>query len=245
MIRVIPSLLALDGKIVKGRQASNNRVIGTIDSALRVQTARNVDEVALIDVAVTTSERRLSSYVSRASDFLRVPFTAGGGVDSVDEIGRLLTLGADKVLLGRRAFGQPGLVGKASRVFGSQAIMACLELVRDESGWVISNMPGFSTSGVSDYAKYLQDEGAGEILLFNKSSDGMRSGVAEDIAGEVSSALSVPTSYLGGVGSPSDAVKLAAAGVSAVVAGALFAFSQYTPNDVKRSLLDHGFEVRL
>lgn len=245
MIRVVPSLLALDGNIVKGRNASNDRVIGTIDSALRVQTARNVDEVTLIDVGEGNSVGKLSSYVLRASSFLRIPFTAGGGVSSLDEMGELLSLGADKVLVGRKFFGQKGQIKKASGTFGAQAILGCIEVVGSKGDWSVANLPPSINLGVSDFARYLQDEGAGEVLVFNRTLDGLRTGVAEDLASDVASILSVPTSYLGGVATPDDTVKLANVGISGIGIGSLFAFTRYTPNDVKRALVAGGFEVRL
>ena len=237
-------MLAKDGNLVKGRQAANDRVIGTVDSALRVQTARNVDEVTLIDVAAQP-RRKLSEYVARASTFLRVPFTAGGGITRSQEIGDLLDKGADKVLLGRKAFSESGLIQSASMQFGAQAISACIEFEGTEGDWRATNLPPDVNLDVGSFAQLLEHQGVGEIILFCKSLDGLRSGVALDQVETVTKLVSVPVCYLGGVGDPSDAVRLAEAGVSGVIIGALFAFSRYTPNDVKRSLADSGFEVRL
>ena len=245
MIRVIPSLLVKNGSMVKGLQGANDRVVGTIDSGLRVQTARNVDEVTLIDVGSRDSIESLSSCVERASRFLRVPFSAGGGVRSLEDISNLLRAGADKVLLGRKAFSQASLVRRASERFGAQAISACVEFEGAEGDWTVTNHPPGQNLGVAGFSQRLQDEGVGEIVLFCKSLDGLKTGAALDQVEEVASLLNVPLTYMGGVGEPNDAVKLADAGASGIAVGALFAFTRFTPNDLKRSLLEAGHEVRL
>lgn len=247
VIRVVPSLLAKGGNIVKGRLASNDRVVGTLDSALRVQSSRNVDEVLLINVA-SVDERGSSTllgYTNRASKFLRVPFTVGGGVRRVEEIGELLNFGADKVLLGRKALASESLLTEAAALYGSQAVTTCIEIEESDVGWRISNLPEGYPENLADYSRRLEAEGTGEIALFCKSRDGTRDGVLVEPVETLVRSVSVPIAYLGGVSGVEDSIRLADAGVNAIVIGALFAFSRFTPNDIKRGLAQQGYEVRL
>lgn len=246
MIRVIPSLLAKDGQIVKGVQAKNDRVIGTVESSLRVQTARNVDEVLLVDVGNNSKGWKLRDYVHQGASYLRVPFTAGGGIESTQQVGELLHLGADKVMLGRKALVNSDVLGEASKSFGSQAVAVCIEIEKEESGiWIVTNSPGRDVTDLESYALSLQDRGAGEIVLFSRDLDGLRKGIALEPVETIARHLTVPLSYMGGIASPQDALSLAERGVNGIIAGSLYSFSRYTPNDVKVTLASHGFPVRI
>ena len=242
-----PALLHSQGKLVKGVQFRNDRVVGTLEQGIRVQNARNVDEVCLIDVSPDEGSRAasLTKAVSSVSRYLRVPLLAGGGIKSIREIDDLFRVGADRVLLGRKAI-SAGLAGPAAAKYGRQSIVACVEIGFASRKVVIKNQWVELQHLVAiDYIDWLFEQGCGEVLIINPELDGTREGVQSDLLLEIASSCHFPIAYQGGVRDPSDATWLARAGFSSIFSGALFQFSRFTPNDLKRALKEMGFTVRI
>jgi cyclase len=241
-------LLSKGHSIVKGSNFENQRVVGTLNSSLTVQADRNVDEVMLIDVQ-SNLELRVQASVRNAdtvSDFLRIPFSIGGGFRTIEQIRLAFRHGADKVLLGHSATHTPNLIAECSEEFGSQAICVALDFQEDDISSLrdcCADAMGVSRN-VQEFVAAIEGQGAGELLITVRSLDGTLKGPAFGIADELVRLSKLPIVYSGGVGRLDDFYLLAKVGVSGIATGAFFQFSQFSPSDVKECLSSHGFSVR-
>jgi cyclase len=189
---------------------------------------RDVDELIILDVSSLAPR---FDAVSKLCDNLFCPVTIGGGVKNVNDIGRLLRCGADKVAVNRMVRESPNCVRSAAERFGAQAITAALDI----------------RSGGDDpiaQAAHVQHLGAGEILLTSVERDGMMGGYDLDLIRSVSSAVSIPVIAAGGCGSYEHMEQALAAGAHAVASGAFFQFCEATPKGAARHLKANGIHTR-
>lgn len=194
---------------------------------MRVIERRDVDELIILDVSPLAPR---FDAVSKLCENLFCPVTIGGGVRNVNDIGRLLRSGADKVAINRMAREQPHLVRMASERFGAQAIVVGIDVRGDEP--------------VVDRAMELENLGAGEILLTCVERDGMMQGYDLDLIREVSKAVSIPVIACGGCGSYEHMQEAIEAGAHAVASGAFFQFCEATPKGAARHLKANGIHTR-
>lgn len=239
--RIIPTLLARGDKLVKGERFDSWRTVGVVEQAFRIHQARAVDEICLLDVAATPEGRGPDfDSIERLTASCFSPVTVGGGVRSVEDVRRLLTIGADKVSI---CTGGPRLVNEIANRFGSQAVVAVTD-VKDgyamvRCGTTVTRQPAVG------WAVCCETHGAGEILLTSVDRDGTMQGYDLDLIRAVSEAVSIPVIASGGCGTPQHALEAIQAGASAVAIGAMFLFSDETPKSVAAYLNQHGVEVRL
>lgn len=239
--RVIPTILVKGRTMVKGERFNPWRSVGLAAQAVRIHQARGVDEVCILDVGATPEGRGPDlGLVEELSDVLFAPLAVGGGVQSLDDVTALLRAGADKVVIGTYA---PPIVLPAARHFGSQAIVAALDVTGRKVAWQCGR--AVSNLDPVDYAKQLADEGAGEILLTSIDREGTQQGYDLDLIRKVSSAVSIPVIAHGGCSGYEDMAAAIAAGASAVAAGALFQFTDATPLEAARYLAARGIEARV
>jgi cyclase len=176
-----------------------------------------------------------------------VPLTVGGGVAKVETVRDLLRAGADKVIVNSAAYLKGDLITEAALRFGSQCVVAAIDVLRDETGQYIccarngSQRTGFEPIA---WAKRLEALGAGEILLTRIEFDGTLKGYDLNVLAQVASAVSIPVIAAGGAGSYADMLQALRAGASAVAAGSMFHFTEQTPREAKRFLSEHGIPVR-
>jgi cyclase len=214
-----------------------------MDDRLRVIERRDVDELIILDVAATPENRgpRFDE-ISRFCENLFCPVTVGGGVRNVNDIARLLRSGADKVAVNTVAIERPELVSEAAQRFGSQAIVASIDvrggLVASCCGSVDTDRPPVA------WAHELEHRGAGEILLTSVDRDGTLSGYDLDLIEEIAGAVSIPVIACGGCGSYEHMHQALSAGAHAVAAGAMFQFTETTPKGASRHLKAEGFHTR-
>jgi cyclase len=240
--RIIPTFLVKGQMLVKGRRFSGDRVIGHARQAIRVQASRGVDELALLDITATREGRGPDlKLVEELTEGLFAPLSVGGGVRSIRHIKDLLAAGADKVVIGSWA---PALVKPAADHFGSQAIVAAIDVVGGRVAWECGHAVAASLHPVG-YARQLADEGAGEILLTSIDREGTMNGYDLDLIHAVSAAVSVPVIAHGGCRDYADMAAALESGAAAVAAGALFQYEDATPRAAAAFLAEHGIEVRL
>jgi cyclase len=246
-IRVIPTILTDGYSQVKGEKFNSWRTVGSVITAAKVFARRDVDELVLLDVNARSQNQTIDkSLVATLAEFLRVPFAVGGGINSLDDIEDLLSLGADKIILGTAAVDNPNLIADAAKMFGSQAVVCAVDYRKVDGTYSVACESGTRLVKKSPLhlALFAQNNGAGEILLQNIDMDGTLNGVDVDTVKVLQSEINIPLIASGGVGKLEDFESLFAAGASAVAAGAIFQFTQVTPREVRRYLDDKGYPVR-
>lgn len=246
-IRIIPSILTDGRSQVKGSHYDNWRTVGSVIQAIKVQSLRDVDEIALLDVNASREERIIElALIEKIAEFLRVPLTVGGGISSSEHFSNVLAAGADKVVIGHAAVANRDLIGDLAAKFGSQAIVVSIDskkIGNAKGVAILSGMKHFPIPPV-ELALEMQQRGAGEILLQNVDRDGTLEGLDIALIKELCNALTIPVLASSGLSSVENAVQAAQAGASAIVAGAVLQFTQVTPATIKAGLKEAGFEVR-
>jgi imidazole glycerol-phosphate synthase subunit HisF len=247
-VRVIPTLLWKDLGLVKGRAFDSWRRVGTVLPAIKVYNMRDVDELVVVDITASREERAPDhEAVADFSSFCFVPLTVGGGITEIEQIAGLLRAGADKISLNTAAFANPDLVTAAAARFGSQCVVASIDVRQSEDGTqTCASHAGTVDSGRAPvaWAKELADRGAGEILLTSVERDGMMEGYDLDTIAAVAGAVSIPVIASGGAGNYQHMVDAVRAGASAVAAASMFHFTEQTPAEARKALHAAGFPVR-
>lgn len=244
--RIIPTVLTDGISQVKGTEFNNWRTVGHVLTAIRVHSARDVDELVLLDVNATGQGRKIDpGLVADASKELRIPLTVGGGVSSVHDFADLLAAGADKIVIGTAAAEKPELISELSSEFGSQAIVCSIDTVNDSrhSVRVRSGKDAQEVDPV-DLAKRLETLGAGEFLVQSVSRDGNMQGMALELFSAISKSVKVPVIGSSGAANSQDFIDALTVGCSAVACGALFQFTETTPSQIKAELQNAGILVR-
>lgn len=227
--RVIPCLLLKGNGLVKTQQFKNPKYIGDPINAVRIFNDKEADELIFLDISVT-HENKGPNYdlVKDIASEAFMPFGYGGGITRLDQIERLFSLGVEKVILNTVAFENPSLVSEAARIYGSQSIVVAIDYKSNFFGKneVFVNCGTKNTKQTPfEYAKKMQDFGAGEIFLNSIEREGMYKGYDIATIKQVTTAIDIPLIASGGASSLSD-IRLAVknGGASAVSAGSFFVF---------------------
>jgi len=242
--RIIPVVLTKGAQLVKGKRFDGWRSCGNALQAARIHAGRSVDELVFIDIDATPKNHMIDPrIVERLTTDCFSPVTVGGGVRSLREINLLLRAGADKVLIGTAAIEQPEVLRLAADRFGSQAIVASLDVCNGQVRTGCNRRRW--NYGFVWHAKRLEEKGAGEILLNSIDRDGTMEGYNIELIERVAKAVSIPVIACGGCSGYDDMHRALQAGASAVAAGALFLFTDATPAGAAQYLHEQGVEVRL
>lgn len=227
--RVIPTLLLKNSGLVKGCQFKNHRYIGDPINAVKIFNEKEVDELVFLDIeaGIINKEPNYELLKDIASEAF-MPFGYGGGISSCKQIENLFTLGVEKVILNTQAFLNPQLITDASNVAGSQSIVVSIDVKKNFFGKyevVIQSGQKKTKKDPIEYAKEVQEKGAGEIFLCATDKEGTHKGYDYELIKKMTDVLDIPVIASGGAGSLQD-FKLAVdnAGASAVSAGSLFVF---------------------
>ncbi|HST52844.1 MAG TPA: imidazole glycerol phosphate synthase subunit HisF [Pyrinomonadaceae bacterium] len=251
--RIIPCLDVNDGRVVKGI-----RFVSLVDAGDPVEQGRRydsegADELTFLDITASSGKRAIvADLVRRVADEVFIPFTVGGGLNSIEDVRAILRAGADKVSLNTAAVERPELINEGANVFGSQCIVVAIDARRrvatdTGAGWEVFTHGGRRAVGwdAVEWAARAERLGAGEILLTSMDADGTRDGYDVALTRAVSDAVSIPVIASGGAGRLEhfyDA--LTDGGASAVLAASLFHFGEFTIGDVKNYLRGRGVLMR-
>lgn len=248
--RIIPTLLYKSEQLVKGESFDSWRRVGSAMQAIKVYNLREVDELIFVDIAATT-EGRIPDFalVDELADECFMPLTVGGGVRSVEHVRTLLGVGADKVAIGTAALEDPALIGAVAQRFGSQCVVVSIDFRRLPDGTPIV----YTRSGSQrtdrdpvDFAREVERQGAGEILLTSIDRDGTMTGYDVALTRRVCEAVTIPVIASGGAGTYDHMLEVIRDGhAAAVAAGAIFHFTEQTPMEAKRYLSRHGVPTRI
>lgn len=227
--RVIPVLLLSGGALVKTTRFAKPRYIGDPVNAVRIFNDLRADEVVFLDILATRERRTVSEdFVRTVGEEANMPFAVGGGIRTLESIRTLSAAGAEKVVLGTEAAENPGFVTRASEAFGSSTVVVCMDVKRTLLGkpraWCRN---GRRNTGLApeDFARLMEDRGAGELIVQSVERDGTMSGYDTDTLARVSERVTIPVVALGGAGSLEHLGQAyRETGVTALGAGSLFVF---------------------
>ncbi len=247
--RIIPCLDVADGRVVKGVNFRDLRDAGDPVELGRRYYQAGADELVFLDIAATLQGRSTRlEWVSRVANAIFVPFTVGGGLSSVEEMRDLLRAGADKVSVNSAAVRDPTLIRSAADQFGSQCVVAAIDVKRGDRGWNVFVAGGRIDTGLDalEWVGQVQSLGAGEILLTSMDRDGTQEGYDIELLRAVSARLTIPLIASGGAGSPEHLLEgLTAGRADAVLAASIFHYERHSIGQVKAFLSENGLPVRL
>ena len=205
--RIIPCLDIQNGRTVKGINFEGIRDAGDPIELAKKYVRDGADELVFLDITASVENRKtLIELVEKIAVEINIPFTVGGGINSVEDVSRLIAAGADKVSLNSSAVNRPELIREISNQFGSQCVVVAIDTKFENDQWKVFTHGGRTetTWKTIDWAKYAVELGAGEILLTSMNNDGTKAGFALDITAELSEAVNVPIIASGGAGSKQD-----------------------------------------
>jgi len=251
--RIIPCLDVKDGRVVKGVNFVNLRDAGDPVAAALAYDEAGADELTFLDITASHETRStMIDVVARTAEGVFMPVTVGGGIRELEDIRALLRAGADKVSINTSAVADPAFVGRAAGRFGSQCIVVAIDAKRvpepGEPRWEVFTHGGRRPTGIDAlaWARRMEAEGAGEILLTSMDADGTLKGYDIDLTRRVSDAVGIPVIASGGVGTLEHLYEgLTAGGATAALAASIFHFGQHTIREAKEYLAARGVPVRL
>ena len=229
--RIIPCLLIQDGGLVKTRQFKDPKYIGDPINAVKIFNEKSADEIIAIDIDATAKGHEPDfKKIGDIAAECRMPLTYGGGVRSLADAQRIISLGVEKIALSSRALANPELVNEIACSLGSQSVVAVLDV--KQTGLINKSYSIFTHNGkrafkgeIFSVIDRLQNAGIGELILNFIERDGMMQGYDVDFASEVAKHVSVPVTFLGGAGSLDDVKDLLAkSGIVGASAGSFFVF---------------------
>ncbi len=272
--RIIPCLDVRDGTTVKGVNFLGLRNVGDPVELGRKYADEGADELVFLDISATLEGRNtFAELVGRIADEIDIPFTVGGGISSVEDAGRLLYAGADKVTVNSAAVRDPSLIDRIAAKYGSQFVVVAIDArtvgvdaveagdsapvsagertnddERAEGRWVVTTHGGtrMTDRELFSWAKEAAERGAGEILFTSMDHDGTRKGYPCDVYARLTSMLPIPVIASGGAGSVQDIADVLTLGhADAALAAGIFHYGQITIPELKRGLRDRGIPIRI
>ena len=251
--RIIPCLDVKDGRVVKGVNFVGLRDAGDPVEQAKVYDLAGADELTFLDITASHEDRGiLLDAVRRTAEACFMPLTVGGGVRTLEDIRQLLLAGADKVSINTAAVKTPEFVREAAEKFGDQCIVVALDAKATdnpeiESGFEIFTHGGRNATGLDavQWARKMEELGAGELLLTSMDRDGTRVGYDLPLTRAIVDAVGIPVIASGGVGALDHLVAgIRDGGASAVLAASIFHFGEHTIAEAKQALLDAGLPAR-
>jgi len=247
--RIIPCLDVKNGRVVKGINFVDLKDAGDPVEQAKIYSDGGADEICFLDITASNENRdTIYDVVERTSKKCFVPLTVGGGVRGTDDIHKLLNCGADKVSINTAAVQSPEMIIESSKKFGSQCIVVAIDAKKNGNKWEVFTHGGRNNTSIDaiEFAKKMEENGAGELLVTSMDRDGTQIGYDNDLMFKISSTVNIPVIASGGVGNLDhlvDGIKLGNA--SAVLAASIFHYGTHSINEAKQYLNLKGIPVRI
>lgn len=227
--RIIPVLLLKNLALVKSIQFKNHKYIGDPINAVRIFNDLKADELVFLDIEASKENRLISlDFVKNVGEEANMPFAVGGGIKTLDDIQSVISAGAEKAVINTRAAQNPEFIREASETFGSSTVVVCIDVkkkfLKGQRTWISSGSKSTNYSPV-EFAKLMEENGAGEIIIQSIENDGVMQGYDIELIKSISTAVSIPVVALGGAGKKEDLIDAYKNGcANGLAAGSLFVY---------------------
>ena len=251
-VSIVPCLDVKEGRVVKGINFVNLRDAGDPAEAAVTYCKEGADELVFLDIFATVENRKTRlEWVKRVRDVVTVPFTVGGGMSSIEDVKALFDLGVDKVSINTAAVRNPELITEIVREFGKKRLVVAIDGRKNPADSDLPRLEVVVNSGeqatgmaIVDWAKRVEELGAGEILLTSKDADGTKDGYDLEMTKAVAEAVSIPVIASGGAGKLEHLYEAVAIGkASAVLAASIFHFGEISVTEAKIYLKEKGIAI--
>ena len=247
--RIIPCLDVKNGRVVKGINFVDLQDAGDPVEQAKIYSDGGADEICFLDITASNENRdTIYEVVKETSKKCFVPLTVGGGVRSVDDINKLLNFGADKVSINTAAVQDSNVVLESSKKFGSQCIVVAIDAKKNGDKWDVYTHGGRNNSKLDalEFAKKMEDNGAGELLVTSMDRDGTQIGYDINLMKKISSMVNIPLIASGGVGNLDHLAEgIKEGNASAVLAASIFHYGKHSVIEAKEYLNSKGIPVRI
>ena len=247
--RIIPCLDIKDGRTVKGVNFVNLRDAGDPVELAAQYAQENADELVFLDISATEQKRKtLAELVLKVAAAIDIPFTVGGGISSVEDVDILLKNGADKVSIKSAAVKRPELINELATQFGSQCVVVAIDAKQVDGEWLVHLVGGKVPTEIKlfEWAKEVEQRGAGEILFTSMDHDGTKAGFADAALARLSEEVNIPIIASGGAGKVEHFIDTFTNGkADAALAASIFHFGEISVPDLKHALKAQQIAVRI
>jgi cyclase len=247
--RIIPCLDIKDGRTVKGVNFVDLRDAGDAVELAAYYAKQGADELVFLDITATHEKRKtLADLVKKVAREINIPFTVGGGISSVEDVGILLNAGADKVSVNSSAVRNPNLISELASRYGSQCVVVAVDAKFEDGSWEVYLNGGRLETGIElfQWIKKVEELGAGEILFTSMNHDGTKNGFAIEALAKISELVNIPIIASGGAGNMQHFADTFTDGkADAALAASVFHFKEMEIPTLKNYLKTKGIPVRI
>ena len=247
--RIIPCLDIKDGRTVKGVNFINLRDAGDPVELATKYAYQNADELVFLDISATEQKRKtLAELVLRIAAAIDIPFTVGGGIGSIEDVSVLLKNGADKVSINSAAVKRPNLINEVATRFGNQCLVVAIDAKQINNDWKIHLVGGKEATKIDlfEWAREVENRGAGEILFTSMDHDGTKNGFANKALAKLSETVNIPIIASGGAGIIEHFTEVFKIGnADAALAASIFHYDEIDLFNLKKQLKTQHIAVRI
>ena len=247
--RIIPCLDIKNGRTVKGVNFLDLKDAGDPAELAKKYSEEGADELVFLDISATEEDRKtLIDLVRKVGETINIPFTVGGGISSVKDVEILLKNGADKISINSSAVKNPQLINDLASAFGSQCIVMAIDAKQINGNWKVHLVGGKIATEIDlfDWAKEVENRGAGEILFTSMDNDGTKNGFANEALAKLSQTVNIPIIASGGAGTIQHFTDAFLVGnADAALAASIFHFQEIGIQDLKKQLKNNNIQIRL
>ena len=247
--RIIPCLDIKNGRTVKGVNFVDLKDAGDPVELAKKYAETGADELVFLDISATEERRAtLIDLVRKVAAAINIPFTVGGGISSVADVNVLLRNGADKISINSSAVKNPNLINEIAAKYGSQCVVVAIDAKQIDGDWIVHLVGGKVPTELNlfDWAKEVEQRGAGEILFTSMNNDGTKNGFANEALAKLSEIVNIPIIASGGAGTMEHFAETFITGkADAALAASVFHYQEIEIPKLKQFLKDKEISIRL
>ena len=251
--RIIPCLDVKEGKVVKGVQFKNHKIVGSIIDLAQKYSNDGADELVFYDISASTEGSIVDKeWVSKIAEVINIPFCVAGGIKSIEDARQILNLGADKISINTPALNDPQLIQILSNEFGSQCVVIGMDIkLIDGQAYLFAKTGSEKTAlatniKADDWLIKVQELGAGEVVINAMGQDGVKNGYDIELLKSLGSICSIPMIASGGAGEPQHFIDVfKQSNVDGALAASIFHRNEYSINQVKKELQANNINIRI